>query len=406
MRNRQQQKLTSMNTHATGETALLKPAATLAAPCKVDDEAEELASCPKPGIDALSPSFLPIGFIFGYALQAGGVAAPEVIVHQFDASSWRMMTMFLAAVSSALAWLALMNAAASSKRGSRRLRYVRKLALGGTGGLLAATIGGGMLGSGMAISGSCPGTVFAQMGAGVPNSGFVLLGGLAAALPFALAYKPFFDGVQQTATLSGAARTLDGLLSSSYTLVAACVSAALAAAAVAVYAYAPHAGPLVPMAAADWPGWMAGVVVGALQLPAVLAVPSMLGASSSYLILLAWLLSPFVNLDEPRWAYLRKFRHAKPKLMWQGALCAAAMAGGFVAALAGSGLGSAQGVSVLRALLGGFMIVMGARIAGGCTSGHGISGIAQLRTISLVTVAALMAGGFATGFTLQAAGLN
>ncbi|MEE4378192.1 MAG: YeeE/YedE thiosulfate transporter family protein, partial [Candidatus Competibacteraceae bacterium] len=38
-------------------------------------------------------------------------------------------------------------------------------------------------------------------------------------------------------------------------------------------------------------------------------------------------------------------------------------------------------------------LLLGARIAGGCTSGHGISGIAQLAVGSMLAVAAMFAGG-------------
>ena len=45
---------------------------------------------------------------------------------------------------------------------------------------------------------------------------------------------------------------------------------------------------------------------------------------------------------------------------------------------------------------GGFVLLLGARIAGGCTSGHGISGMAQLAVGSTVAVAAMFAGGILT----------
>ncbi len=45
------------------------------------------------------------------------------------------------------------------------------------------------------------------------------------------------------------------------------------------------------------------------------------------------------------------------------------------------------------AFLAGFLMLFGARIAGGCTSGHGISGMAQLSVGSTVAVAAMFAGG-------------
>lgn len=60
-----------------------------------------------------------------------------------------------------------------------------------------------------------------------------------------------------------------------------------------------------------------------------------------------------------------------------------------------------MGVSTLFArapvaFLGGFVMLLGARIVGGCTSGHGISAIAQLSAGSTVAVAAMFAGGSLT----------
>jgi uncharacterized membrane protein YedE/YeeE len=44
----------------------------------------------------------------------------------------------------------------------------------------------------------------------------------------------------------------------------------------------------------------------------------------------------------------------------------------------------------------GFLMLIGARIADGCTSGHGLSGLAQLSVGSTIAVAAMFAGGIVT----------
>jgi len=46
-------------------------------------------------------------------------------------------------------------------------------------------------------------------------------------------------------------------------------------------------------------------------------------------------------------------------------------------------------------------MLAGARIADGCTSGHGISGIAQLAVASFIAVAAMFAGGILTAQLLR-----
>jgi uncharacterized protein len=54
----------------------------------------------------------------------------------------------------------------------------------------------------------------------------------------------------------------------------------------------------------------------------------------------------------------------------------------------------------LLLLLGGFMIGFGARYAGGCTSGHAISGLSNLQLPSLIAVVGFFIGGLITTFIL------
>ena len=53
------------------------------------------------------------------------------------------------------------------------------------------------------------------------------------------------------------------------------------------------------------------------------------------------------------------------------------------------------------AFIGGFLIVFGARIAGGCTSGHIISGITQLSVSGFIFAAGVFATGIFTAKTLK-----
>ncbi|MFZ0458359.1 MAG: YeeE/YedE thiosulfate transporter family protein, partial [Rhodoplanes sp.] len=58
------------------------------------------------------------------------------------------------------------------------------------------------------------------------------------------------------------------------------------------------------------------------------------------------------------------------------------------------------GVRYAVAFVAGFLMLFGARLADGCTSGHGLSGVAQLAVGSTVAVAAMFAGGIGAGFLL------
>ena len=59
---------------------------------------------------------------------------------------------------------------------------------------------------------------------------------------------------------------------------------------------------------------------------------------------------------------------------------------------------SLKGISLL--LIGGFLVGFGARYAGGCTSGHAITGIANLNWPSLVATVFFFVGGLAVTWGL------
>jgi hypothetical protein len=52
------------------------------------------------------------------------------------------------------------------------------------------------------------------------------------------------------------------------------------------------------------------------------------------------------------------------------------------------------------AFSGGMLMAFGARLAGGCTSGHGISGTLQLNVASWITVVCLFVAGVAVALPL------
>jgi uncharacterized protein len=60
----------------------------------------------------------------------------------------------------------------------------------------------------------------------------------------------------------------------------------------------------------------------------------------------------------------------------------------------------ASPAALLMVVGGGFLVGFGARYAGGCTSGHAISGLADLQLPSLVAVLGFFAGGLLVTFVL------
>ena len=112
-------------------------------------------------------------------------------------------------------------------------------------------------------------------------------------------------------------------------------------------------------------------------------------------------------LDKP---YYKKFA---PTVDWEwmlvvgivlGAFLSAQMSGQFHLAWTPSGwaaaFGDSLGVRWLAALCGGILMGVGARWAGGCTSGHGISGSLQLAVSGWLAAACFFIGGIVTAMVL------
>jgi uncharacterized membrane protein YedE/YeeE len=68
--------------------------------------------------------------------------------------------------------------------------------------------------------------------------------------------------------------------------------------------------------------------------------------------------------------------------------------------------GASKGRRLIAAFLGGTIIMFGARMAGGCTSGHGISGSLQLALSSWVFFLTLFGFGILAAFLMFNFGRN
>jgi len=161
-----------------------------------------------------------------------------------------------------------------------------------------------------------------------------------------------------------------------------------------------------------WSPYVAGIIIGLLQIPAFLLIDTALGASSSYVTVGA-LLASVVDPAVGRIDYMAQHMAATGKNWWQVALVMGIAIGAFLSMrLSGArraaispvwhrALGTASpGMRYAVAFVAGFVMLFGARVADGCTSGHGLSGVAQLAVGSTVAVAAMFAGGIATALVL------
>lgn len=161
-----------------------------------------------------------------------------------------------------------------------------------------------------------------------------------------------------------------------------------------------------------WSPYLAGAVIGLLQIPTFLLMDTALGASSSFVTVGAHIASLF-DSRIAEFKYLASHMWGA-KNWWQVAVVGGIAIGAIISMRLSGAVRQpispvwerAMDVTTLGAraplaFLAGFIMLFGARIAGGCTSGHGISGIAQLSVGSTLAVAGMFAGGILTAMLFK-----
>jgi uncharacterized protein len=149
----------------------------------------------------------------------------------------------------------------------------------------------------------------------------------------------------------------------------------------------------------SWSPYLVGAGIGVLSWFAFWSADHPIGVSTAFehtVAIAEQAAVPQVAMKNPYFA--DKAREGKPpKIGWEwmlvvgvflGALVSARMSGDTtrekVPGLWASRFGSKVAPRFLAALLGGAVMMFGARLAGGCTSGHGISGALQLALSSWI----------------------
>lgn len=160
-----------------------------------------------------------------------------------------------------------------------------------------------------------------------------------------------------------------------------------------------------------WSPYLVGSLIGVLSMFTFYFSNKPLGASTSY-ALMAGLIGRAVA---PRHTDSLPFYAEKkdPKINWGVMLVAGIAIGAFLAALSGDEItarwlppmwearfGDAVWLRLVVGFLGGGLMAFGARMAGGCTSGHGISGALQLSVGSWIALIGFFAGGVVTAMLL------
>ncbi|QDS99490.1 YeeE/YedE thiosulfate transporter family protein [Adhaeretor mobilis] len=153
-----------------------------------------------------------------------------------------------------------------------------------------------------------------------------------------------------------------------------------------------------------WSPYLVGALIGVLSMFTFYFSNKPLGASTAY-ARLAGMLGKLVAPSHTK--SLKYFHDNPPKIGWEVMLVGGVVIGALIAAWSGGEITGrllpamwqerfGAHSNLLRAIVafvgGGFM-AFGARMAGGCTSGHGISGTLQLAVGSWIAVICIFIGG-------------
>lgn len=159
-----------------------------------------------------------------------------------------------------------------------------------------------------------------------------------------------------------------------------------------------------------WSPYVVGAGIGVLSWLTFYFSDKPIGASSFYAQVSGFIGKLFARRHTASLAY---FKDKPPRVGWEFVFVLSTIVGAAIAAITGDefvneGLppmwearfGDSLALRAIVAIGGGVLMAFGARLAGGCTSGHGISGTMQLNVASWISVICFFLGGIAVAMTL------
>jgi uncharacterized membrane protein YedE/YeeE len=159
-----------------------------------------------------------------------------------------------------------------------------------------------------------------------------------------------------------------------------------------------------------WSPYVVGIGIGILNCIAFMLSDRPIGCSAAYARTSGMIERLFRGTKVDEKPYYKRF---VPVIEWEwmlvlgilvGAFISVKLSGGFkfswVPSLWETTAGNTPVVRWILALLGGILIGFGARWAGGCTSGHGISGTSQLSASSWIAAICFFIGGVSTAMII------
>jgi uncharacterized membrane protein YedE/YeeE len=347
-----------------------------------------------------------IGVAIGFTFEKGKIYLPSVIKGQMVFRDFSMMKMFLAATAAGMFSIALLLQIKLQSRAATKLALGFEFMRG-----YGANVAGGLvMGIGINVAGACPGTMLAQIGAGVPRVSYTLIGGLTGALSFTLLHSMlqgtkfhFKDDAVLVDEYFGIHIVKLSIMFSGVVaflvLVLEHVSPWSSTISDHVICNRPASWFLDPFACA-WSPIKAGVVMGLMQVPTFFFLDQNIAVSSTFVMVVGGFLR-LIAPDAPnKMPYLKNFFGVNDFGQLGSSL--GIILGSFVSGwLSDVRIIHDTSGSALSSFIGGFLVLFGARLAGGCASGHGLSGIARLSSASLLTSLFMFVGAIGSGVTVM-----
>jgi len=155
-----------------------------------------------------------------------------------------------------------------------------------------------------------------------------------------------------------------------------------------------------------WSPYLAGALSGLVSVLSVALVGKFFGASTTFVRTVGLLES---IVAPTRVAQMALFQKEAPMIDWQWLFVVGIFFGSLISSLSDGSFrwqavpdmwaqrfGPRPAPRAIAAFLGGVVAIFGARMAGGCPSGHGLSGGMQLALSSFVALICFFLGGLAT----------
>lgn len=342
----------------------------------------------------------------GAGFHQCGMFVPQSFTGQMTFKVWVVMKMFAGAVGSSMLCQGILYLVHPALMEQSRWFASYTAAKQTWLAFVKVVVGGMTLGCGMTLAGSGPTMLPSQIGANVGNAWITLLGLLGGGIVYAIIERVYemctADNASAVVGLDedpppAVVRVADHKFGIRYPWLVIPGGLIFLSFGILLEVFLPHTADVAVLrvGALPLPPLVGGLIVGFNQIPIrlVQGVAGQ-GGSTSVMVVIGTLtcgvLGPEYRLEGFAEAWQFTF-------VWVGTLL-----GALVASQVSVGVTSSPvGYNAYRSAIGGFLMQFGARVAGGCTCGHGISGFSELSFQSIAAVCSIFSGAIATGYIIE-----